>query len=380
MEPNFGPASIVARHRQANQANNDHRETEDLNMNQAAFPKALLRDLSVAVLLLAVATSTVAEQQQSLKLIGTGASFPAPLYLRWFRDYYLAHPEVEIDYQSTSTSGGVKDLIGGRVQFAGSDLPLTDEQAAEVPGGIRQVPMAAGGIVAIYNLPGVQGLKLSREALVGVFSGSITRWTDPAIATANPEASLPDTPIVVVTRADAGGTTYKFTRHLSALSSEFARQVGTSLSPNWPQALKERGGLVRGRGNGGVAASVRVIPGSIGYVQYAFGFLPGISMAALENRSGKIVDPGEDGFRAALRAVSENNTIENAADPAGEASYPIVGLSWLVMRREYDDPAIFAALKDLIEYAIGKGQDVTETLGYVRFPELVIAYVREQLQ
>ena len=343
-------------------------------------PKASLGHLLLALSLLAVAASSPAADEQPLKLIGSGASFPAPLYLRWFRDYYLAHPQVRVDYQSTGSAGGVQDLIGGRVDFAGSDLPLTEAQAGQVAGGILQVPMAAGGIVAVYNLEGVPALKLSRDALVGIFSGRVARWNDPAIAASNPEASLPDAPITVVARADSSGTTYKFTRHLSAVSDAFAAEVGTGMMPNWPQLLKGRGGLVRGRGNDGVAASVRAIPGSIGYVQYAFGFLPGISMATLQNRAGNFVEPGVAGFDAAMRSSYENRSIENSADPSGEDAYPIVGFSWLVVRNEYDDPAKLPALREVIDYAMGPGQDVTEQLGYVRFPKPLIDFVEEQLE
>lgn len=351
-------------------------------MNHARCPMARLRHLLIVALLFGLAAPTQAEEaeQDVLKLLGTGASFPAPLYLRWFRDYYLAHPDVRLDYQAIGSAGGVKDLIGGRVDFAASDVPLTDEEAAQVPGGVRQLPMVAGAIVIIYNLEGVPELKLSREALVGIFSGTIERWNDPAIAATNPDATLPDLPIVVVARADASGTTYKFTRHLSALSPEFATGVGTAMKPDWTDALKERAELVRAPGNGGVAATVRAVPGSIGYVQYAWGFLPGISIAALENRDGKIVAPGKAGFDAALGSIMVNHSITNATDPTGEDTYPILALSWLILRNQYDDPDKLPALKAVIEYALGPGQAVTEQLGYVRFPERVIEYVEEQLK
>jgi phosphate transport system substrate-binding protein len=350
-------------------------------MNHAHRPMALLRHLLITVSVLMFAAHAMAEEEQkSLTLLGAGATFPAPLYLRWFRDYHGAHPQVRIDYQGTSSSGGVTDLTAGRTDFAGSDLPLTDAQVPDVPGGILQVPMAASGIVAVYNLAGVSQLRLSRDALVGIFSGTVTRWNDAAIAATNPTATLPDMPITVVARADSSGTSYKFTRYLSALSEGFAEAVGTTMTPSWPEALKDRAGLVRGRGNGGVAASVRAIPGSIGYVQYPFGFLPGISMAALENRSGAIVAPGDAGFEAALQSVQENHSVENGTDPLGDACYPIVGFSWLVLRKAYDEPGKLTALKDIIAYAMGPGQDVTEQLGYVRFPQSVIDYVHEELK
>jgi phosphate transport system substrate-binding protein len=215
---------------------------------------------------------------------------------------------------------------------------------------------------------------------VGIFSGNIARWNDPAIAATNPDVALPEVPIVVVARADASGTTYKFTRHLSALSPDFAAAVGASMKPEWPDALNERGGLVRSPGNGGVAATVRAVPGSIGYVQYAWGFLPGLSMAALENRDGKIVAPGKTGFDAALASIMANQGLANATDPVGEDVYPILGLSWLILRKEYDDPAKLSTLNAVIDYATGPGQEVTEQLGYVRFPEPLIEYVQEQLK
>ena len=349
-------------------------------MNHSRRPLALLGRLLLTVSLVVLTAPLLAANEQPLKLNGSGASFPAPLYLRWFRDYYLAHPQVKADYQSTSTSGGVKDLIAGRVDFAGSDLPLTEEQAGQVSGGMLQVPLAAGGIVAIYNVDGVSELRLSRQALVGIFSGTVTRWNDPAIAATNADATLPDMPIIVVARADSSGTSYKFSRYLSALSQDFAEAVGTSMGPSWPKALKARGGLVRGRGNSGVAATVRAIPGSIGYVEYAFGFLPGISMAALENRAGKLVDPDTAGFEAGLQSVIVNHSVRNATDPVGEEAYPIVAISWLVLRRAYDDPAKLTTLKDVIGFAMGPGQAVTEPLGYIRFPPLLTTYVQEQLK
>jgi len=340
----------------------------------------LLRRLWLAAMLLVLAAPSLGADETPMKLTGAGASFPAPLYLRWFRDYYLAHPGVLVDYQSIGSAGGVKDLIAGRVDFAGSDLPLTDEQAARVPGGVRQLPMAAGGIVLVYNLEGVQDLRLSRQALVGIFLGTVERWNDPVIAAANPGVSLPDVPIVVVARSDSSGTTYKFSRHLSAVSDTFTEQVGTSMLPNWPEPLKLRGGLVRGRGNDGVAANVRAIPGSIGYVQYAFGLLPGISMAVMENRAGNFVAPPAVGFGVALKSLIEDRALKDAADPRGEGSYPIVGVSWLLLRKDYQDPEKLSALKSVVEYAMGPGQDVAEQFGYIPFPPILIHSVLEQLK
>jgi phosphate transport system substrate-binding protein len=352
-------------------------------MHHTRRPRTILGHLLMALSLVVLAAPAAAEQQpqtKTLKLIGAGASFAAPLYLRWFRDYYLAHPQVEVDYQTIGSAGGVKDLIAGRIDFAGTDLRFTDEEAAQIPGGVTQVPMAAGGIAVIYNIDGVSDLKLSRSALAGIFSGTVARWNDPAIAATNPGTALPDLPITVVGRADTGGTSYKFVRYLSAIDPAFAEDVGTTMSPSWPKALKERGGLVRGRGNDGVAASVRAIPGSIGYVQYAFGFLPGLKMAALENRAGKLVAPGTEAFEAALRSIYEDQRIENAVDPDGDGAYPMVAITWLAFRNEYEEPAKLTTLKDIVAEAMGPGQAVTAQLGYVPFPAPVIDYVESQLK
>ena len=216
----------------------------------------------------------------SIKLTGAGASFPAPLYLRWFRDFHLANPEIRPDYQAIGSGGGLENLVGGRLDFAGSDLPLAEEGAAKVEGGVIQLPLSAGAVVMTYHLPGIEGLRLSREAVAAIFLGRVERWNDPLIAGANEGLALPDLPVTVAARADASGTTFVTTRHLSAISPEFATAVGASMNPVWPEALKDRGALIRGKGNGGVAAYVKAVPGAIGYVQYSYAHLTGMQMAS----------------------------------------------------------------------------------------------------
>ncbi len=349
-------------------------------MTHARRPLAWLRRLTLAAALLTfVVPPLAAGEDETIKLIGSGASFPAPLYLRWFRDYYKQHPNVRVDYQSIGTAGGIKDLNDGRVDFAGSDLMLTEDELGKIPGGGRQVPFVAGGIAIIYNLDGVPDLKLNRAALVGIFSGEIGRWNDPAIAATNEGVELPDAPITVVTRAEASGTSYKFTRYLSSLDEGFAAEVGTTMHPNWPDLLRKRGARVGGLGNDGVAASVRAIPGSLGYVQYAFGFLPGISLASLQNKDGQIVTPGEASFDTSLVSVIGEPSLRNAVDPAGDGAYPILGLSWLVFRSEYEDPRKGEVIDQIIEFAMGPEQDVVAQLGYIPFPDALRDYVLKQI-
>jgi len=355
-------------------------------MNMNPCRRALLPGLALTLLVAVAAgpagaqTSPAQDEKAPVKLSGAGASFPAPLYLRWFRDYYKQHPTVKIDYQSTSSTGGIRDLINDRIDFAGSDVPLNEEQQVKVRGGVRQVPMTAGAIVLIYHLDDVTELKLSRDTVVGILTGRIERWNDPLIARDNPEAALPDKEISVVVRGDGSGTTYHLTRHLSAVSSEFAQAIGTTMRPNWPKSLQQRGMLIKGNGNDGVAAFVRAIPASIGYVQYAYGYLTDMSMAALQNRAGNIIEPSQASFEAALTAISADPDRKGITDPGGDDSYPIIAVSWLLLRNEYQDPAKREALLDVIDYALGPGQAMTEKLGYIRFSDRADEYVRGILE
>lgn len=314
-----------------------------------------------------------------IKLTGAGASFPAPLYQRWFRDYYLAHPDVRVDYQAIGSAGGIAGLTGGRLDFAGSDLPMTPEEAEQVEGGVVQIPMTAGAVVLAYNLPGVQGLRLSREAVSAIFLGKAGRWNDPVISAANPGVDLPDMPIVLVARADAGGTTYVMTRHLSAISPEFAQSVGATMSPVWPKVLQERGALIRGQGNGGVAAYVQAVPGAIGYVQFAYAHLTNMQMASVQNQAGGFVPPNGEAFRAAVESFRAELDLSQVADPRGAGSYPILTLSWLIARRDYEDPKA-EALTEVIRYALTEGQAMSDLLGYIPLTEQVLQVILPELE
>src|SRR5262245_53592170 len=198
-----------------------------------------------------------------VKLQGAGASFPAPLYTKWFKTYSAAHQGVQIDYQSVGSGSGVKAVIDKTVDFGASDAAMSAEEIAQVQGGVQLLPMTAGSIVLAYNLEGVSELKLSRKAYAGIFLGQVKKWNDPAIASTNPGAKLPDMPINVVVRADSSGTTFVFTKHLSAISPEFAKSPGTNKMPSWPVGTKSKG-------NEGVTASLKTTPGSIGYIEFGY--------------------------------------------------------------------------------------------------------------
>jgi phosphate transport system substrate-binding protein len=339
----------------------------------------LPRSVTPALLaLLLVPLCSPALGAEIMRLTGAGASFPAPLYQRWFRDYHLAHPEVQPDYQAIGSGAGIAGLIQKRLDFAGSDVHMSAEDAARVEGGVVQVPVTAGAVVLAYNLPGIDGLKLSREAVAGIFLGKVQRWNDPVIQAANPGVKLPDTAITVVARSDSSGTTYVITRHLSAISEEFRQQVGTTMTPVWPQVLKQRGGLIRGQGNGGVAAHVKTAPGAIGYVQYGYAHLGDMQVASLQNQAGEFIAPSSDSFRAAVESFRAGLDRDQVADPRGAASYPILTVSWLIARKSYDHKKA-EAMRAVVRYVLTEGQKVAELLGYIPLTEQAVGLLMQQV-
>jgi len=317
-------------------------------------------------------TGGVKVEGEKVKLQGAGASFPAPLYAKWFKDYKTAHKEVLIDYQSVGSGAGVKALIDGTVDFAASDAAMTTEEIAKVDKGVVMLPMTAGAIVLAYNLEGVKDLKLSREAYSGIFLGKITKWSDEAIRKTNPGAALPDKNINVVVRSDSSGTTFVFTKHLSAINAEFAKSPGTNKLPSWPVGTKSKG-------NEGVTASITTTPGSIGYIE--FSYAKKLSVAAIENKAGEFVLASTATAQEALNATEmPSDLVAWLPDPASKNSYPIVTYTWLLCYKKYDAKRKADALKDVINYCLTKGQESSEALGYVPLSEKVVAKVKEAAQ
>lgn len=308
-------------------------------------------------------------------LQGTGATFPAPLYQRWFTEYNKLHPEVQINYQALGSGAGVKQFQEGLVNFGASDAAMTDEEIAAVKDGVVLLPMTAGSIVLAYNLPGAPpALKLSREAYVGIFLGKITTWNDPKIASANPGATLPDTKVTPVTRSDGSGTTFVFTQHLSAISEEWKNGPGTGKSVNFP-------GGVGGKGNPGVTALIKQTPGAIGYVEYGYAKQTQIPMAMLQNKSGAFVKADGESEKATLSSVELPADLRAwITDPAAPAAYPIVTYTWLLCYKKYADPKIRDALKGVIQYGLTDGQKFSEQLGYITLPPNVVTAVSKAVE
>jgi len=311
--------------------------------------------------------------QDRLRLTGSGASFPFPLYGQWFKDYSKAHQDVIIDYQAKGSGAGIQDFINKTVDFAASDAAMTDEEMARVKDGVQLLPMTAGTIVLSYNLPGgPEELKLSREAYPKIFLGEITKWNDPAIVKANPGATLPDIDITIVRRADSSGTTFVFTQHLSAISEAWKKGPGTGTAVNWPSSDK----VVAAPKNDGVTATIKQTPGAIGYVEYSFVKFAKMPMATLENKAGKFVKPTDESGKAALASVKLPSDLRAwLPDPDGADSYPIATYTWMLFYKKYDDSKKAAALREVVKYCVTDGQKMSEKLGYIALPENVVQAV-----
>jgi len=309
-----------------------------------------------------------------LSIIGSGASFPAPLYTTWFKEFSRANKGIQVNYQAKGSGAGVRDLVDHTVDFAASDSAMTQDEMAKIPEGVQLLPMTAGEIVLAYNIKDIKELMLSREAYIGIFSGTIKKWNDEKIAKANPGAKLPDQEITIVSRADSSGTTFVFTQHLSALSPEFAKTPGIGNTVNWPESMK----MVKSPKNDGVTATIKQTPGAIGYIEYGFAVMSKLNMASLENKTGKFVAPGLESGQAALANVElPENMIAWITDPAGDKSYPIATYTWMIFYKKYKDAAKADALRKMVAYCLDEGQKIADKAGYIPLPTNVVEKVRK---
>ena len=334
--------------------------------------RGLLGGMAVAAgLLFAMAP---AAQADSLRLIGSGASFPFPLYSAWFKDFSKSS-DATVDYQAKGSGAGIQDFTQKTVDFAASDAAMTDEQMSKVDGGVVLLPMTAGEIVLAYNLPGnPTGLKLPRDVYPEIFLGKIEKWNDPRIAKANPDMKLPDMPITVVRRSDSSGTNYLFTRHLSAISPDFKAGPGFGTSVQWPSSDK----IVAAPKNDGVTATIKQTPGAIGYIEYGYAKLTKANSALLENKDGKFVAAGsESGAESLAGATLPDDMRAWIDDPEGEKAYPIVGFTWMLFYKDQDDKKA-EVLRKMVEYGLSKGQTMSDAMGYIPLPDAVVAKVKER--
>ena len=332
--------------------------------------KPFLTTVLVAVVALTTSSPSFADK---VRLTGSGASFPAPIYLSWFKNLNKVNPNLVVDYQSKGSGAGVQDFLNKTVDFAASDSAMKAEDMAKVSEGVQLLPMTAGEIIVTYNLPGnPKGLKLPRDVYPSIFLGKITKWNDPKIAAANPGVKLPDTPITVVVRADSSGTTAVFTKHLSAINAEFKSTLGEGNTVNWPATNK----FIKSPKNDGVTATVRQTPGAIGYIEYSYAKLAKVESALLQNKDGKFVAPGNSAETLAAIKIPED-MIAWAPDPEGANSYPIVTYTWMIFRKNNSDAQKAKAMRDMVEFGLTEGQKMADALGYIPLPQAVVEQVRK---
>jgi phosphate transport system substrate-binding protein len=309
--------------------------------------------------------------KQDVQLVGAGASFPAPLYQRWFQDFNQKHPKVQINYQSVGSGAGVEQFTKGTVDFGASDTAMKDDEITKVGDkGVTLLPMTAGSIVLAYNLPEVTGeVKLPRQVYTDILLGKIKKWNDPAIAKANAGVTLPDQAITVVHRSDGSGTTGVFTKHLSAISPEWKTKVGDGKTVQWPTGLGAKG-------NEGVTAQIQQTKGAVGYVEYGYAKNNNLKFASLENKDGKFVVPNDQSASKTLEAVKlPDNLRAFITDPEGAEAYPIVTYTWMLVPKKVSDPEKAKAIEAMVEYGLTDGQKITGELGYVPLPKTVVEQV-----
>jgi phosphate transport system substrate-binding protein len=312
--------------------------------------------------LLVLALSTA----QAQKLTGAGATFPYPIYSKWFSEYSAAHPGVQINYQSIGSGGGIRQVTAGLVDFGATDGPATDEQLAASKTKLIHIPTVLGADVPVFNIPGVNDLKFSPDVLADIFLGKIAAWNDPRLVKDNPGVKLPDQKIIVVHRSDGSGTSYIWTDYLSKVSKEWANGPGKGTSVSWPVG-------VGGKGNEGVAGLVRQLPGAMGYVELIYALQNKISYGDVKNSAGNYVKASIAGVTEAAASVKQipadyRVSITNAP---GANAYPISSFTWLLVPLNSPDAAKGKVIKDLLNWIVTSGQSEVEALSYAPLPKNV---------
>ena len=299
-----------------------------------------------------------------------GATFPYPIYSKWFDEYHKLHPNIQINYQSIGSGGGIRQLLDKTVDFGASDGPMTDEQLQQAGFKVLHFPTVLGADVPSYNIPGVTAeLRFTPEALAGIFLGKVTKWNDPAIAGPNPGVKLPAEDIVVVHRSDGSGTTYIWTDYLSKVSSEWQSKVGKNTSVNWPVGLG-------GKGNEGVAGLIKQTPNSLGYIELIYAVQNSISYGTVKNAAGEFVKASLAGVSAAAAGAAKSMPEDfrvSITNPPGKDAYPISSFTWLLIPAQIQDAAKKTAIKDFLGWMLTSGQQFCEPLAYAKLPKEVVA-------
>lgn len=318
-----------------------------------------------------------AKGPEQVKLNGAGATFPYPLYSKWVSSYEAVAPTVRINYQSIGSGGGIRQVTEKTVDFGASDAPMSDEQLGKAPAPLVHIPTTLGAVVVTYNVPGVAaGLKLTQEAVAGIFLGEITRWNDPKLVGDNPGVTLPDQAIAVVHRTDGSGTTAVFTQYLSAISPVWKEKVGAGTSVSWPVGLG-------GKGNEGVAGQIKSTAGALGYVELAYAMQSGLTSAQIRNQAGQFVTASVESISAAAAgtvASLPDDFRVSIVDAGGEQSYPISAYTYLLVYADNPDAAKGNAIAQFLWWALHEGQAQCVPLHYAPLPAEVVAKVEGRIK
>ncbi len=335
------------------------------------FNRKSLAPLFTALALAVAAASTCLAQT---RITAAGATFPYPIYSKWFNEYRALHPDVEINYQSIGSGGGIKQITEGTVDFGASDGPMTEEQLREFRAKrgieILHLPTVLGAVVVTYNISGItEPLKLTPEAIAGIYLGKVTKWNDPALTALNPNLRQVNADIVVIHRAESSGTTYCWTDYLSKVSSEWKSRVGNAVSVNWPVGLG-------GKGNEGVSGQVKQIANSVGYVELIYAIQNNLPYASVRNAAGRFVKPDLASTTAAAAGAAKNMPEDfrvSITNAPGENAYPISTFTWLLIPEKIPDAAKRTAITQFLHWMLTSGQNMTENLSYARLPREVVA-------
>ena len=323
--------------------------------------KNLMSFLSTAACLAAFSAPASAQ----LLINGAGATFPYPIYSKWFNEYVKVDPSVHFNYQSIGSGGGQNQILAQTVDFGASDGPMSDANLAKAPGRILHIPTVAGADVLSYNLPGDPQLKFDGPTIAAIFLGKITKWNDPAIAGQNPGVTLPGEDLVVVHRSDGSGTTYIWTDYLSSVSDEWKEKVGKGTSVRWPAGLG-------GKGNEGVSGQIKQLPGAIGYIELAYAKQNKLPYADIRNSSGNYITPSLESVTEALGAANIPDDFRfSMVNPPGANAYPISGATWLLVYADIKDHAKGEKLVQFLRWAYSDGQKMAASLNYVPLPASV---------
>jgi phosphate transport system substrate-binding protein len=326
---------------------------------------------------LAVVALAAGLAAQTLRISGAGATFPFPIYSKWFSEYNKLRPKIEINYQSIGSGGGIRQLTNQTVFFGATDGPMTDEALVAAPGRILHLPTVVGAVVPIYNLGGpALDLRFSGLLLADIFLGKVTKWNDPALAKLNPGAALPGLDITVVHRSDGSGTTYVWVDYLAKVSPEWKKRVGVATAVNWPVGLG-------GKGNEGVAGLVKQTPGSIGYVEPVYANQNKIAFGAVQNTEAAFVKASIASVTAAAAAAASNMPADfrvSITNAPGRDSYPIASFTWLLFYENPRDKAMARAMVDFMKWALTDGQKYAGDLGYSPLPANVVQLEMEALK